>query len=389
MVFRVSRIGSTALVSTVAYSTSNGTATAGFDFVSIPNSTLVFLPGDDFKDVTVFINGDTTAESTETFFLNLSSPTNGTITQGQGLGTITNDDNAPPVVVMPVGPLATTEETNIAISGISVSDPDAGLATISVTLSASHGTIVVRSDVINGLTGVQIINNGTSSVELQGPIAAINATLASSNGVIYRGFTDYFGSDALIVTANDFGNTGNNNIPQTDSKTVIITIANVNDDPEIDFTANGGGTPDPIPSTKGTEVAAFGSPNSLDVSDTDNLNFNGGRITVTNLTSISQKDKLTIRNQGTASGQIGFKRGKLTYGGQVIGTVSGGTKGAPLVITLNSKASIEATEALMRNITFSTRRARLSTLPRTISMSLTDGNGGTSSTVQSVINVTN
>ena len=169
---------------------------------------------------------------------------------------------------------------------------------------------------------------------------------------------------------------------------MVINVAGVNDDPELELEANGGGTPTPIQSVKGTAVGAFGSPNVLTVSDSDNLNFNGGRITVTNLTSISQKDKLTIRNQGTGSGQIGFKRGKLTYGGQIIGTVSGGTRGEALVITLNNRASIEATTALMRNITFSTARARLSTLPRTISMTLTDGNGGTSGPVESVVNVT-
>ena len=390
LTFTVTRTGSTALTSTVAIATSNGTATAGSDFVGIASRTLVFGPGVSSLPVTVTINGDTTAEGTETFFLNLASPTNGTITsgEGQGVGTITNDDNSPPVVTMPVGPLSTTEEVNISIPGISVADPDAGGATIEVTLSVTHGTIVVRNDVVNGLSSVQISSNGTDEVVLQGTIAQINATLASINGVVYRGHTDFFGSDALIVKADDKGNTGNSNIPQTDTKTVVINVAGVNDDPELELEANGGGTPTPIQSVKGTAVGAFGSPNVLTVSDSDNLNFNGGRITVTNLTSISQKDKLTIRNQGTGSGQIGFKRGKLTYGGQIIGTVSGGTRGEALVITLNNRASIEATTALMRNITFSTARARLSTLPRTISMTLTDGNGGTSGPVESVVNVT-
>jgi hypothetical protein len=40
----------------------------------------------------VTINGDTGFESDETLFVNLSSPVNATISDGQGLGTITNDD---------------------------------------------------------------------------------------------------------------------------------------------------------------------------------------------------------------------------------------------------------------------------------------------------------
>lgn len=383
LTFTVTRVGSTASVTTVAISTSNGTATANSDYVGISNTTLVFGIGEIEKTVTVLINGDLTPEQNETFFLNLSTPVNALITPGlgQGVGTILTDDNFPPVVTMPVGPLTVNEETNIAITGIQVTDADIGGGSMDVTLSASNGTIVVRNDVVNGATN--IFDNGTGTVRLTGTIAQINATLAASNAVIYRGNTDYFGSDALMVTANDNGFGG------TDTKAVVLNVLGVNDDPALEFEGNGGGNPSQIPSTKGTPVAAFGSPNALDVSDSDNLNFNGGTITVTNLSNISQKDKLSIRNQGTGSGQIGFKRNKLTYNGQVIGTVSGGTKGSPLVITLNDKASIAATEALMRNITFSTARARLSAVPRTISMVLTDGQGGVSNTIQSTVNVTN
>ena len=47
----------------------------------------------------VTILGDTTVEPTETFFMNLSNATNGaTISDDQGLGTITNDDSLPLVI---------------------------------------------------------------------------------------------------------------------------------------------------------------------------------------------------------------------------------------------------------------------------------------------------
>ena len=41
------------------------------------------------------VNGDLLDEIDETFFVNLSSPVNATIADGQGLGTITDDDAAP------------------------------------------------------------------------------------------------------------------------------------------------------------------------------------------------------------------------------------------------------------------------------------------------------
>jgi len=388
LVFTVTRTGSTALPTTVGYSTSNGTATAGLDFTST-SGTLSFAANDTTKTIVVAIKGDASAEPDETFFVNLSNPTNATLADGQGVGTIVNDDNIPPVVTLPVGPLSATEEVNLSITGVAVSDQDAGLEEVTVTLVVANGTLAVRSNVVNGVTAGQIQNNGTGTVTLTAPIAAINQTLASSTGLVYRGFTDFFGVDTLTVTANDLGHTSIGNVPQSDTKVVTINVANVNDAPVIDFAADGGGNPVAITSTKGSAVPAFGSPNTTAVFDTDNSNFNGGRLTVSIVGFSGNKDKLTVRNDGTGSGFIGFKKGQVTYGGQVIGTVSGGKGSDPLVIVLNNRATVEATEALTRNITFSTAKAKLNTTPRTVRMTLTDGRGGSSTPVNSTINLTN
>ena len=42
----------------------------------------------------MFVNGDTLFEPDETFFVNLSNPTNAAIARAQGVGTIVNDDMA-------------------------------------------------------------------------------------------------------------------------------------------------------------------------------------------------------------------------------------------------------------------------------------------------------
>jgi hypothetical protein len=77
---------------TVKYGTSNGTASAGSDYTALSLSTLTFAANETVKWVTVFVKGDLTSEANETFFLNLSSPTNATIAVGKGTGTIRNDD---------------------------------------------------------------------------------------------------------------------------------------------------------------------------------------------------------------------------------------------------------------------------------------------------------
>jgi hypothetical protein len=86
---------------TVEYSTANGTATAGSDYTA-QSGTLTFAAGETSKIVSVPVIGDTTVESNETFRLNLSNPSNGTIADAQGVGTINNDDSSSPPANTPI-----------------------------------------------------------------------------------------------------------------------------------------------------------------------------------------------------------------------------------------------------------------------------------------------
>jgi predicted extracellular nuclease/Ca2+-binding RTX toxin-like protein len=91
LTFTVTRTGGTGAFD-VGFSTADGTATAGSDYVA--NSGIVsFGAGQNTATVSITINGDLTQEQTENFFVNLSSPTNdAVIIDGQGIGTITNDE---------------------------------------------------------------------------------------------------------------------------------------------------------------------------------------------------------------------------------------------------------------------------------------------------------
>ena len=90
--FTVSLLGASSQTVTVNFATANGTATAPGDYQSASGS-LSFAPGETIKTITVFVNGDTEVELNETFTVNLSGATNATISNGQGTGTILNDDN--------------------------------------------------------------------------------------------------------------------------------------------------------------------------------------------------------------------------------------------------------------------------------------------------------
>jgi hypothetical protein len=78
---------------TVNFATANDSADAA-DYQSISGD-LTFSPGETSKTMTVLINGDLTLESNEMLFVNLSGSVNAGISDGQGIGTIINDDNVP------------------------------------------------------------------------------------------------------------------------------------------------------------------------------------------------------------------------------------------------------------------------------------------------------
>src|SRR5262249_53500634 len=114
---------------TVAYATVNGTASAGSDYQST-SGTLTFAPGETSKTVTVLVNGDRLAEPNEAFFVNLSSPTNAVINDGQGVGTIVDD------------------EPRISISDVTKKEGNGKQTTLflfTVTLSAAYDQPVTMS----------------------------------------------------------------------------------------------------------------------------------------------------------------------------------------------------------------------------------------------------
>jgi len=76
---------------TVLASTQSGTAIGDEDFIA-GSISLTIDPGKTSTTVTVFVKGDSVVEGTEQFFVNLSNPVNAAIADGQGLGTIVDDD---------------------------------------------------------------------------------------------------------------------------------------------------------------------------------------------------------------------------------------------------------------------------------------------------------
>lgn len=97
--------------------TADGTATvADNDYVARSLTAQTIAQGASSFAFDVTVNGDTTIEPNETFFVNVTNVAGATVTDGQGLGTITNDDNAVPVLSI-AAPPATDEGTTGCTGG--------------------------------------------------------------------------------------------------------------------------------------------------------------------------------------------------------------------------------------------------------------------------------
>jgi hypothetical protein len=132
--------------------------------------------------------------------------------------TLTMDVNAAPVNTIPAAQTV-NEDTQIAITGISVNDTNGNLATTQLTVT--NGTLNIT---LNGAT----ISNGandSNTLTLSGTQTQINDTLATLK---YQGNLNFNGDDTLTILSTDSAST-----PLSDKDTVNITVNPVNDAPTL------------------------------------------------------------------------------------------------------------------------------------------------------------
>ncbi len=119
--------------------------------------------------------------------------------------------NRPPAVTVPPGTIECAQSISEKLPGVSVSDPDAAVNPVVITLSSSYGTIWLDLMVPGGLTPPQVMGNGGNPVTITAPLSAIQTTLSATGGLTYLANFVPPGttvSDTLTISANDQGNTG-------------------------------------------------------------------------------------------------------------------------------------------------------------------------------------
>jgi hypothetical protein len=196
LVFTVGIVGSHGNVS-VNYATASSTATAGTDFTS-KQGTLTFGPSEFTKTISIPILGDTLDEDDEQFFVNLTSPIGGVITDSQAVGTIQDNDPPPLLSISDVskneGNGGTTSFVfTVMLSVVSGRDVYVNYATADGTATVADSDYIAKSGMLYIAPGqktaaitVTVLgdkkqeSNETFLVKLTG---ATNGTISDSQGV--------------------------------------------------------------------------------------------------------------------------------------------------------------------------------------------------------------
>ncbi|WP_164489993.1 Calx-beta domain-containing protein [Runella sp. SP2] len=264
--FTVSRT-STATAETINYATADNTATTADNDYTSTSGTLSFAAGEANKTITVTVNGDAKVEGNETFFVNLTAPSNGAISDGQGLGTITNDDAA--------------TLTLSSVTALSQSEGASG--TVDYTFN-----VTLDKEVVGGFTVAYTTNDGTAtttdndyqdndgSLNFVGTVGEVHTITVKVNGDTKVELNENFTVALGTVTGTFASSVSTSGSPQT------ATITN-DDNATVSLAGNVSQSEATTP-----QVFTVNLSNPVDVDVTLNFATTNGTATTGDYTSVNQ-----------------------------------------------------------------------------------------------------
>lgn len=161
-------------------STANGTATGGTDFVPQTYTSQTIPAGSTTYTFGVQVLGDPLNEPTETFFVNVTNVTNAVVVDGQGVGTIANDDPLPSLSIDDVAPIEGNSGTTNAVLTVSLSA--ASGQTVTVNYASADGTATAPGD-YTAVSGVLTFTPGQTVRTISVPVAG--ETVPEANETLF------------------------------------------------------------------------------------------------------------------------------------------------------------------------------------------------------------
>lgn len=322
----------------------------------VSNTTLFFTPGDWNQPQTVTVTGveDAIDDGNVGYVIQTGNALsddpnyNGAIVPDVAVVNIDNDTAG--IAISPSSGLVVNESgTTANFTVVLTSEPTANVTVNLASSDLSEGTVspsTLLFTAANWFTPRNVTLTGANDSTNDGDIDySVTASVTSSDGV--------YAPLQQVVSARTVDNEAALSLP---SAVMTYSI----------------GTP-------GTSIEAAAT-----LVDADTANYNGGTLTVSLTANATADDRLEIRSNGSGAGQISVSGNTVSFEGTAIGTFSGGVGTSPLVITLNSSATPAAAQALLRAVTFHNVNNSPSTAPRTVSVVLNDGQGGTSTGTKSI-----
>lgn len=263
------------------------------------------------------------------------------------------------------GPVTVTIQVNAPENTVPVSANDAYSISEDGTLSVPLGTGVLSNDTdADGDTLTAAVVTTTSHGTL---------TFNDDGSFTYTPDADFNGTDSFTYVANDGTANGN-------TATVTLTVAPQGEAPVVTTTAG-------IRSTRGHRKLVLDP--GVTVTDADSPNLGGGSIRVAiqngNGSTPGRRDTLEFSRRRRDS--VNGRRGDLKVGNVSIGTYTGGKKGAPLTIQLNSNATLSLVQTALQNLLFRGTGGRSGLGTRIVTIQVTDNTQLSSNIATKTVNV--
>ena len=171
--------------------TANGSATAGSDYVAKSQAGRSIPAGTSSAIFSVVVNGDTTVEPNETFTASLANVSGATVSDGQGIATIINDDTSLPQLT--IADVSVTEGRRWPKQAtFTVRLSVAATSPVSFSIATGNLTATAGSDYLAKTLIGQVIDTGASSKTFQ--VLVKGDTLPEANETYSVNVTDVAGA---------------------------------------------------------------------------------------------------------------------------------------------------------------------------------------------------
>jgi Ca2+-binding RTX toxin-like protein len=389
-------LGSTANITATGNGTGSVQVTGTVANVNTALDGLVYAPtanfnGDDTIHVVTSDNGNT--------------GTGGPLTDTDDVVVhVTAVNDAPTVVNGGTETLPAIDEDTPSATGATVSSlfgghySDAADAVPGGSSAGAFTGIAITANGSSAGTGQWQYYNGSTWVDIGTVSDASALTLSPTTAIRFNPAQDYNGAapaltahladntvaitDGGHIDLSGVGATGGTTAWSTGTVSLAETVNPVNDAPVIDLDSGAAGANSSANFTEGDPAVHLAPAGT--VVDIDSPDFDGATLTVQFTSGSTPEDTLQVIGlDPDAGGQI------FNGSNELIATVGGGSGPSdPLVITFTANATAADVQSVMHMVGYADYSQNLVGGDRTISFTLTDGDGGTSNVATATVHVT-